>query len=233
MTSLLQSLVIPTPPGKPTLRGVSHQIGCVVALLATVFVMVRVGEEPRKALAMLIFGGSLTLLLGISATYHRINWKPGPRAVLRRLDHAAIFVLIAGGWTPLLLLVPSTAIPHDAEPLLGGYLPLFGIWAFGAFGVVKSMIWPKAPRWLTALMCVAMGWAVSLSAAQRVGIVGRGNFVLVVIAGLTYSAGAVVYATKKPNPAPAAFGYHEVFHLLVIVASTLLFAHVLGVLAAT
>lgn len=233
MTSFLQSLTIPVPDNKPRLRGVSHQIGSVVALLATAFVMLRVCRTPRQALAMLVFGGSLTLLLGISATYHRINWKPGPRAVLRRLDHAAIFVLIAGGWTPLLLLVPSTAIPHDVEPMLGGYLPLVGIWAFGVFGVVKSMLWPKAPRWLTAGMCVAMGWAVSLSAAQRVDVVGRGNFVLVVIAGLTYSAGAVVYAVKKPNPAPATFGYHEVFHLLVIIASTLLFAHVLGVLAAT
>ena len=232
MASFLQSLTIPVPPNKPRLRGVSHQFGAIAALLATVLVMVRVSGSPKKALAMLVFGGSLTLLLGISATYHRINWRPGPRSVLRRLDHAAIFVLIAGGWTPLLLLVPSTALPHTSPPLLDGYAPLLGIWVFGVFGVVKSMLWPKAPRWLTALMCVVMGWTVSFAAWQRVDIVGSRNFMVIVAAGVTYSLGAVVYAIKKPNPAPATFGYHEVFHLLVVIASVLLFAHVLGVLAA-
>ncbi len=232
MASILQSLTIPVPPNKPRLRGVSHQIGAIVAFLATVLVMVQVAGSSKKQLAMLVFGGSLTLLLGTSATYHRINWRPGPRNVLRRLDHAAIFVLIAGGWTPLLLLVPSTDLPHTTPPLFGGYAPLLGIWAFGLLGVIQSMLWPRAPRWLTAALCVIMGWGVSFAAWQRISIVGASNLILVIVAGIAYSLGAVVYATKKPDPAPATFGYHEVFHLLVVIASVFLFAYVLAVMAA-
>ena len=231
VTPLLRSLTIPVPDGKPRLRGVSHLLGAICACIATVGLLVRHVATPSKALAVLIFGGSLTLLLGTSATYHCINWQPGPRGVLRRLDHAAIFVLIAGGWTPLLLLIPSTMLASADPPRLAGYAPLAAIWAFAVVGITKSMLWPKAPRWITAGLCVTMGWMVIGEAIRRAPLVGTRNFAIIAVAGVTYSLGAVVYAVKWPNPAPATFGYHEVFHALVLVASALLFVHVLGVLA--
>lgn len=234
MRSYLQSLTIPVPQGKPRLRGVSHKIGAWVALFATLFLIARhAGHSPQKALAVLVFGASLTLLLATSATYHCINWKPGPRAVLRRLDHAAIFLLIAGGWTPLLLLIPSTLLPSAEPPRLNGYAPLAAIWAFALVGITKSMLWPKAPRWVTAGLCVTMGWMVVGEAMRRAPVVGTANFVVIAISGVTYSLGAVVYALKRPDPSPALFGYHEVFHALVLLASVFLFGHVLGVLAVT
>lgn len=232
VASSWQALTIPVPDGKPRFRGVSHKFGAIVALLVTVVVVaMQASGAPRKALAVLVFGGSLTLLLATSATYHCVNWKPGPRAVLRRLDHAAIFLLIAGGWTPILMLVPSTMLQNDHPPMLSGYAPLAAIWTFAVVGIGKSMLWPKAPRWITAGLCVAMGWMVAGEAARRVGVVGLPSFLLVVVAGVTYSLGAVVYAVKKPNPAPGTFGYHEVFHALVLVASAVLYVHVLGVVA--
>lgn len=232
MATFWQSLTIPAPADKPRFRGVSHKFGAIVAFLATaLLIALNAGSAPRKALAVLVFGGSMTLLLAVSATYHCVNWKPAPRAILRRLDHSAIFLLIAGGWTPLLLLVPSTVLPDGESARLSGYAPLVGIWAFAAVGVVKSLLWPKAPRWIMAGMCVAMGWMVAGEAVRRVSVVGLPMLVLIIIAGVTYSLGAVVYALKKPNPAPTVFGYHEVFHALVLIASAFLYAHVLGLLA--
>ena len=232
MPAFLDSLTIPVPEGKPRFRGYSHQIAAVVALLATLALVVHVsGSSPRKAVAALVFGLSLTLLLGTSAVYHRINWKPGPRAILRRMDHAAIFVLVAGGYTPLFLLVPSTLLPGESAPPLGGYGPLVAIWVVGVLGMLKSISWPGAPRWLTAALYVGMGWMAAVPAYARTQVIGPHAFWLVAIAGLIYSLGALVYAVKKPNPLPGRFGYHEVFHLLVIVASTVLFVHVLEVLA--
>jgi len=231
--SFLQSLTGPVPEGKPRFRGVSHLFGAGLALLATLAVVgSQLGQAPKKALAVLIFGTSMTLLLTTSATYHCINWKPGPRAVMRRLDHSAIFLLIAGGWTPLLWLIPSTAL-GGGPARLGGYAPLLAMWAFAVVGVGKSMLWPGAPRWVTAGLCVVMGWMAVGEAIRRAPVVGAANFGIIAIAGVTYSLGAVVYAAKRPDPAPAVFGYHEVFHALVLVASAFLFVHVLGVLAVT
>ncbi len=232
MTPYWQSLTIPAPQGKPRLRGISHKFGAMVAAVATVaLILANLGGAPRKALAVLVFGGSLTLLLSVSATYHCINWKPGPRAVLRRLDHAAIFLLIAGGYTPLLFLIPSTQLEGGERAALSGFAPLVGLWAFALLGIAKSMLWPKAPRWILAGMCVGMGWMMAGEVAHRIAVVGLPVFILVVIAGCAYSIGAVVYAVKRPNPVPGVFGYHEVFHALVLFASAVLFVHVLGVLA--
>jgi hemolysin III len=136
---------------------------------------------------------------------------------MRRMDHAAIFMLIAGGYTPLFSLVPSPT---------GGHGALAAIWAGAAVGVVKSLAWPKAPKWLTALVCVVIGWMVIGQVMARTALVGSTCIELLVAAGTTYSLGAVVYALKRPDPFPRVFGYHEIFHLLVVLASVFLFAHV-------
>jgi len=205
---------------KPALRGVSHQGAFFVALAATTALVAR-AHRPEAARAAAIFGASLALLFGVSALYHRVDWRPEARRRMRRLDHAAIFVLIAGGYTPLFALVPSTS---------GGHGALVAIWLGAALGVVKSVAWPDAPKWVTALLCVGLGWMVVGQVADRAPAVGALGIGLLVASGLVYSLGAVVYATKRPDPVPRVFGYHEVFHALVIVASACLFGHVALVL---
>jgi hemolysin III len=206
------------PPGavKPLLRGVSHQVAFFVALACTAMLVARCSTR-EGALASAVFGASLILLFGTSAMYHRVDWTPIARQRMRRMDHAAIFMLIGGGYTPLFALV--------AHPT-GGHGALVAIWIGAAVGVVKSLAWPKAPKWLTALVCVAIGWMVIGQVMGRTPIVGSTCVGLLVASGITYSVGAVVYALKRPNPWPRVFGYHEIFHLLVIIASGFLFAHV-------
>ena len=207
---------------KPRLRGVSHQVAFFVAIVATLVLVVqaRSGVAARSAL---VFGLTLIGLFGISSMYHRVDWQPAARQRMRRLDHAAIFTLIAGGYTPLFALVPGTN---------GGHGALAAIWAGAAIGVVKSLLWPGAPKWITALFCVALGWAVVGQVVERAPQVGWLTLDMLIASGAIYSLGALVYALKRPDPSPRVFGYHEVFHALVIVASGFLFTHVAMVLRA-
>lgn len=207
-------------PPKPLLRGVSHQIGFFCALLACAVLIYRVAPGAPTRAAVL-FSFALLNLLGTSALYHRVDWSPAARMRMRRLDHAAIFVLIAGGYTPLFALVPSRA---------GGHGALYVIWIGALVGVVKSIAWPSAPKWVTALLCVGLGWTVAGQVYDRAGALDGLTIWLLVASGVTYSLGAVVYALKRPDPFPRVFGYHEVFHAIVIVASVCLFAHVALVL---
>ena len=206
------------PPGavKPLLRGVSHQVFFFVALVATAL-LVRACATREGAVASAVFGASLILLFGTSAMYHRVDWSPIARARMRRMDHAAIFLLIGGGYTPLFALVAN---PN------GGHGALVAIWIGAAVGVVKSLAWSKAPKWLTALVCVVIGWMVIGQVMGRTPVVGSTCVGLLTAAGITYTVGAVVYALKRPNPWPRVFGYHEIFHLLVVLASGFLFTHV-------
>jgi hemolysin III len=210
------------PANKPLLRGVSHQIAFVVAIVATLW-LVSVARTGAAARAGLVFGASLVTLFGVSALYHRVDWRPAARQRMRRLDHAAIFVLIAGGYTPLFSLVPSTQ---------GGHGALAAIWLGAGVGVVKSLLWPGAPKWITALVCVGLGWAVVGQVVDRAPLVGWLTLSMLVASGSIYSVGALVYALKRPDPVPGVFGYHEVFHAIVIVASVFLFAHVVLVMRA-
>lgn len=207
---------------KPLLRGVSHQVSFFVAIAATIALVARAASRA-SASAALVFGFTLVLLFGTSALYHRVDWAPAARQRMRRMDHAAIFMLIGGGYTPLFALVPSEA---------GGHGALAAIWIGAGVGVVKSIAWPRAPKWLTALVCVVIGWMVVGQVVARTAAVGPTCIGLLVAAGVIYSLGAVVYALKRPDPFPRVFGYHEIFHALVIVASTCLFAHVALVLRA-
>ena len=215
----------PASVEKPLLRGVSHQVFFFVALLsAALLARSAFAQSSAKGIAALVFGGSLALLLGVSALYHRVNWSIEGRKMMRRLDHAAIFVLIAGGYTPLLSLIPGKdgSVSHTA---------LIVVWVVAALGMLKSVLWAHAPKWLTALMCVGLGWTVIPAVIERAPIVGARGVGLLVISGVIYSVGAAVYALKRPNPAPKVFGYHEVFHALVVLASCTLFLHVVAVLS--
>lgn len=206
----------PSVDTKPVLRGVSHQVAFFVAIAATAW-LVGAAPSPRAAWSAFVFGASLIALLGTSALYHRVRWSDRARLRMRRLDHSLIFVLIAGGYTPLFALVPSSS---------GDHVALLAVWAGAAVGVLKSLAWPLAPKWVTAALCVGLGWMVIGPVFDRAASVGSVAIGLLVACGVTYSLGAAVYAAKRPDPVPRVFGYHEVFHALVIVASGLLFAHV-------
>ena len=210
--------VKPIGPMKPTLRGVSHHAAFYVAALATV-TLIYVAPNARAATASAIYGATLTALFGISALYHRPTWSPEKRQLLRRLDHSAIFLLIAGTYTPLFWLLD----PHlDKRALLV-------VWVGAALGVAKSMFWAHAPKVLTAALCLLLGWAVIGDVARLLPVMGTLNLVLLAGGGVIYSMGAIVYARKRPDPFPRVFGYHEIFHALVIAASVLNFVHVLRV----
>jgi hemolysin III len=209
-------------PEKPLLRGVSHQIAFFVALAAGVMLVLRATTSAAQVAAG-VFGTTLALLFGTSALYHRVQWDALGRQRMRRLDHSAIFVLIAGGYTPLFALVPSTA---------GGHVALWVIWIGAGLGVLKSMLWADAPKWVTALFCVALGWTVVGQVVDRVPAVGWLPVAMLITCGVVYSAGALVYATRRPDPFPTVFGYHEVFHAIVIAASVCLYGHVVLVMRA-
>jgi hemolysin III len=209
-----------TAPTKPLLRGVSHQISFFCTIAASTALVARAKPGLATAAAF-VFAVSLANLFGTSALYHRVDWSPRARRRLRRLDHAAIFVLIAGGYTPLFTLVPSTS---------GGHGALAAIWVGSTVGVLKSLVWPDAPKWMTALLCVALGWTVVGQVIDRTPAAGAISIALLVASGLIYSVGALVYALKRPDPLPRIFGYHEVFHALVVLASVCLFGHVLTLL---
>lgn len=221
MSSTALPLVAPLAP-KPLLRGVSHQFAFFVALAASGVLVAR-APAGVATWSTAVFGASLVALLGTSALYHRVEWSDVARMRMRRLDHSAIFLLIAGGYTPMFALTAPSR----------GWGALTAIWIGASVGVLLSLAWPRAPKWVTAILCVGLGWMVTGPVIDRAPLVGGVAVALLVACGVVYSLGALVYAAKRPDPRPLVFGYHEVFHALVIVASILLFAHVAVVVAVT
>jgi hemolysin III len=201
---------------KPRLRGVSHQYAFYVALAAgAALVVLARGGEARVAAG--VYALSLAAMFGASALYHRVDWSPRPAAWLRRLDHSMIFVLVAGTYTPFAVLVLAPAL---------GWTVLAVVWGGALVGIVISLLWIDAPRWLTALLYVALGWVSIVVMPQLWDRAGVLAVALLATGGLLYTAGAVVYARRRPDPVPRVFGYHEVFHVLVIAAAAVHFAAV-------
>ena len=202
---------------KPRLRGVSHEWAFFVSLVLGAGLIVA-ARSPRATLAVAIYAASLSALLGTSALYHRVNWKrPAVRAWMRRLDHTMIFFLIAGTYTPFALLVLDGPI---ADAIL------IVVWAGAIAGSIVEMIWITHPKWVAALIYMSLGWVAVVAFPQMWSAIGPGGSLLIAGGGLLYTAGAVVYATQRPDPNPAVFGYHEVFHLFVIAAAAAHFAAV-------
>jgi hemolysin III len=197
-------------PAKPVLRGVFHQYAFFAALAAGI-VLVALAEGARARTGAWIYAGSLALMFGCSALYHRVPWRStSVRAWMRRLDHSGIFLLIAGTYTPFALLV------FDG-PLATLLLVL--VWVGAAAGIVLNLAWIDAPRWLIAGVYLGLGWLGVLALPQLFSGAGIAWATLVIVGGALYTVGAVAYATQWPNPAPGVFGFHEVFHLLVIAAA--------------
>jgi hemolysin III len=200
---------------KPRLRGVSHQWAFFVSLVAGAALIVA-APTPRATIAVGIYAISLSALFGVSALYHRINWvRPPVRQWMRRLDHSMIFLLIAGTTTPFCLLVLNGALA-DAV--------LIAVWAGAAAGIVVELIWVDAPKWVTTIVYLSVGWIGAIGYPAIIATAGIGAGVLIALGGALYTAGAVVYARQRPDPSPATFGYHEIFHVLVIAAAVAHFA---------
>jgi hemolysin III len=202
------------PLVKPRMRGVLHQYAFFVSVVLGA-VLVIVAPDGRARLAALIYAFAVSGLLGTSALYHRVTWRPRARAWMRRLDHSMIFVLIAGTYTPFALLVLDGALAHAI---------LIVVWAGALGGIVLNLVWITAPRWLIAAVYVALGWVAVAAMPALADKIGATGVALLMGGGLLYTAGAVIYATKRPDPSPEVFGYHEIFHALVVAAAAAHFA---------
>jgi hemolysin III len=198
---------------KPRLRGVFHQYAFYVAMIAGA-VLVAVSDSARELVATWIYAVALAAMFGVSALYHRVNWRSTRvRTWMRRLDHSTILLLIAGTYTPFALLAFDGRV---------GDVILVVVWCGAAAGLVLNLAWVDAPKWLTALVFIALGW-VGVVAVPELLDLGVAPLVLVVVGGGLYTLGAVTYALRRPNPAPGTFGYHEIFHVLVIAAAAVHF----------
>jgi hemolysin III len=202
------------PLVKPRLRGWSHAIGAVFAVFgAGVLIMLSWGQ-PAKAVTMAIYGLSLVLLLGVSAVYHIGTWRPRARALLRGVDHANIFLFIAATYT---------ALVYNA---VTGYLRvgiLVSIWVLAVVGMATLTGAFDLPRWVVAGLYLGLSWIGVVTIPQVVTSLGLPALVLILLGGVLYSTGALAYAFKRPRLWPSTFGYHEVFHILVLGASTSFF----------
>src|SRR5690242_10058373 len=202
---------------KPRLRGVTHEWAFFISLVAGAGLIIA-APSGHARLAMAIYAFSLSGLLGTSALYHRVNWRrPEVRRWMRRLDHSMIFLLIAGTVTPFALLVMSGPL---ADALL------IAVWAGAAAGIVVEVIWVDAPKWVTTIVYLAVGWIGVLGFPAIVVEAGLGAGLLIAAGAVFYTTGAIVYATQRPDPNPAVFGYHEIFHALVLAAAAAHFAAV-------
>ncbi|MGW7488473.1 PAQR family membrane homeostasis protein TrhA [Streptomyces sp. NPDC054786] len=203
-------------PIKPKLRGWLHAATVPAALIAGV-ALIRLARTPQAALACTVYSVTALLLFGTSALYHRGTWGPLGEAVLRRLDHANIFLIIAGTCTPLAVLL----LPSDQRPVL-----LWIVWTGALVGIAFRVLWVAAPRWLYTPCYLALGWAPVRYLPDFLHTGGAAVLTLVVTGGLLYSVGAVVYALQRPDPSPRWFGFHEVFHALTVAGFT---AHYLAI----
>lgn len=200
-----------TTETRPRLRGWFHVLAAIAAIvLAPVLIATADGAAPVAAAS--IYAGGVIALFVVSAAYHRIFFTTRFAQVARRLDHSMIFVFIAATYTPFALLALEGA---------SSMIVLVIAWAGAAVGIAINMLWISAPSWVTVAPYLAVGWCIVPFVDEVFRGLGGGGFTLLLLGGLVYTLGALVYATKLPNPSPQWFGYHEVFHLLVVGAVAL------------
>ena len=192
---------------KPTWRGWIHA-GTFPVAIAVGIVLISVAQGAPAKWASAVFMASSLLLFGEAAVYHRFDWNPTTKAILRRVDHANILLLIAGTYTPIAVL----ALPPEKGSLL-----LVLVWSGALLGILFRVFWLGAPRWLYVALYLLLGWAAVMYLADLLKA-NAAMMVLVIVGGLLYSAGAAVYAVKRPNPWPGRFGFHEIFHVCTVLA---------------
>jgi hemolysin III len=204
-------------PAKPRWRGRIHQVAFFVSIPAGIALVV-LAHGWAERVAALIYACSLTAVFGSSAAYHRGTWSPKALRRMKRLDHSMIFVLIAGSYTPVALLV----LHGPWQVVL-----LSIVWTLAAVGITLKLVRIDGFSVLTATLYVVMGWIALVAFPQMLHVMPAPALVLTVVGGLLYTAGAIVFATKRPDPSPSVFGYHEVWHAFIVVASLCHFSMVL------
>jgi hemolysin III len=192
---------------RPLLRGVLHQAGfaaaCVIGLLLVLEL------DGRRLVAAAVFAGSAAAMLGASALYHRVTWSARMRPWMRRMDHAGIYVLIAGTYTPVGLLSLHGTLQRAV---------LAVVWIGAGAAILTKVFWVRAPKWLSAVFGIALGWVGVAAMPQIAHTAGPAAVALLAAGGVAYTVGAIVYALRRPALAPSVFGYHELFHALTLVA---------------
>lgn len=194
---------------RPQLRGVLHEASLPLFVAAGI-VLVALAGTSRGRIAMAAYGGGLAVCLGVSALYHRGRWTSSVRSLLCRVDHSTIFALIAGTYTPVCLVVLSGPM---------AYAVLGVVWGGGILGALRSFLWADAPAWIEVTPYALLGWVVVIALPQMVAGIGIGGMSLFGVGGLLYTVGAVVYGLERPDPFPRVFGYHEIFHALVVLGA--------------
>ena len=196
---------------KPRLRGVLHEWAFYLAIPLGISIGL-IADTSMARVAAAVFAGGVVIMFGASAIYHRISWAPPWRLRFRRIDHAGIYVMIAASYTPVGLLVLSGAWRITVLSI---------VWAGAAVAIVTRIVWARPPRWLPVLIGGALGWVGVVVFPQLLTKTGVLAALLVLASGLCYTVGGFVYARQKPDPFPTVFGFHELFHALVIVAVAL------------
>ncbi len=204
--------------GKPVLRGVIHQVAFFVSL-ATGLALVVVAPTAGSKAVVALYAVSISCLFGTSTLFHRRNWNPVGRRRMRRADHSTIFFAIAGTYTA----VAGIALGGWARTAL-----LCIVWIGALVGIAIRQLWLDAPKWAVAIPYMTVGWAALVVLPQLERALDPTGFALLLLGGLAYSAGAVVYAVKRPNPVPGVFGYHEVFHACTVVGAVLHYVTIAG-----
>ncbi len=206
------------PSARPRLRGYFHAGAAVVAALGGSYLVVLASDDRPRQLSMLVYGAGLTVLFAFSAVYHVHTWAPARRAILRRIDHANIFLLIAATYTPL------------ATNVLSGWWRvgiLGAVWGVALVGVGTAVAGVQLRRWVRAGLYVGTGWIAVAALGEISAALPWPAIGLIVTGGALYSVGALLYARKWPDPWPRVFGYHEIFHLLTIAAAVAFYVVVL------
>ena len=201
---------------RPLLRGVAHLVAAIGALPAAAWLVAAAGSR-MAAVGAGVYGASLTVLFTVSAIYHRVFWTdPGIRSAVGRIDHSAIFLLIAGTYTPFCLLIGPGS----------GYALLATVWTSAALGILLVVFFPGTPKPVRSALYVLLGWLIVPFLPALYTSLGMRPFLFLAAGGAFYTVGAVIYAARRPDPFPRVFGFHEIFHLLVVAASACQFVAV-------
>lgn len=200
-------------------NSLTHWAGAILALAGLIALLIVGWGAPAKVISLVIYGLSLILLFSASATYHMVRVKDKVLEIFRKIDHAAIYLLIAGTYTPFCI---------NAFTGFWKWGMLSTIWSMAVIGIVLKIFFIRTPRWLNAGIYVAMGWASVIAGGQMLAALPTWVFVWLIIGGAVYTLGAVVYATKIFNFVPGVFGFHEIWHIFVLIAAAAHFIAIMG-----
>lgn len=191
---------------KDPVSALSHLLGAILAIIGTI-ILLQQSNYTMDRLGLAIFGGSLICLYSASTLYHALDVSAETNLILRKIDHSMIYVLIAGTYTPVCLIALTGA---------WGLALLIAIWTIAIAGIGLTLLWFDAPRWLTTSIYVLMGWMIVIATVPIQQTLGTAGLVWLIVGGVLYTIGAVIYGTKRPNITFSVFGFHEIFHIFVL-----------------